>query len=124
MKTDEVKIQKIYLAGKITGDPNYREKFKAKAEELRNQGYIVMNPAVLPDGFEYEDYLQICFAMIDACDTVYFLDDYRYSPGAIREQIKAVKDGKNRIYMGRFLESNNASYDLGKFDKQGEDHGI
>lgn len=109
-------IKKVYLAGKITGDPNYREKFKLKAEELGNMGYTVMNPAVLPDGFEYEEYLTICMAMIDACDTVYFLDDYRKSPGAMREQIKAVKDGKNRIYRGRFLENNEESYDLEEVD--------
>lgn len=114
-------VKRIYLAGKITGDPNYREKFRKKTEELRSRGYTVMNPAVLPDGFEYEDYLTICFAMLDACDTIYFLDDYHYSPGANREQIKAVNDGKNRIYMGRFLETNTESYDWVDIYEEGRD---
>ncbi len=48
---------KVYLSGMITGDSNYRQKFKAMAEELLSYGYVVFNPAVLPDGFDYEDYM-------------------------------------------------------------------
>ena len=29
---------KIYLAGKITGDPNYKAKFEAAAEEYKKKG--------------------------------------------------------------------------------------
>lgn len=36
---------KIYIAGKITGDPNYREKFEKVASSLREHGFSVMNPA-------------------------------------------------------------------------------
>ena len=32
---------KVYLAGKITGDPNYREKFAAAAKKLEEKGAIV-----------------------------------------------------------------------------------
>ena len=35
---------KIYIAGKITGDPNYKAKFEAAAEEYKKKGYIVLNP--------------------------------------------------------------------------------
>lgn len=44
---------KVYIAGKITGDPNYREKFQQAADELKGGGHVVMNPAVLPDGFNH-----------------------------------------------------------------------
>lgn len=46
---------KIYLSGKITGDANYRQKFGSMEEELLSYGYVVFNPAILPDGFEYEE---------------------------------------------------------------------
>lgn len=41
---------KIYIAGKITGDENYREKFAKAQAELEKDGHIVLNPSVLPEG--------------------------------------------------------------------------
>lgn len=73
---------KIYIAGKITGDENYKAKFEEKQKELEKQGHIVLNPATLPKGMSNEDYMRICFAMIDVADIVYFLDDWKDSEGA------------------------------------------
>ena len=42
-------MKKVYIAGKITGDAGYREKFAAAERKLRGEGYIVLSPAVLPD---------------------------------------------------------------------------
>lgn len=36
----------IYLAGKITGDNNYKAKFKRYELKYRLQGYTVLNPAI------------------------------------------------------------------------------
>jgi hypothetical protein len=36
---------KVYLAGKISGRPNYFEVFAKAADDLRKQGYSVYNPA-------------------------------------------------------------------------------
>ena len=45
----------VYIAGKITGDPDYRAKFEHAAEVLTSVGYTVLSPAILPsEGFEYE----------------------------------------------------------------------
>ena len=85
---------KVYIAGKITGDPNYREKFQKVADELKDKGHAVMNPAVLPDGFEHEDYIKICMSMINACDAVYLLEDWTNSRGARFEHIYADMFGK------------------------------
>lgn len=73
---------KIYIAGKITGDPRYKEKFKEVEQALTNKGIIALTPAVLPEGMEPGDYMRICFAMIDAADKVWFLQDYIDSKGA------------------------------------------
>ena len=39
---------KVYIAGKITGNPNYREEFAAAERKVRALGDIPLNPAVLP----------------------------------------------------------------------------
>ena len=78
-------MKKIYIAGKITGDAGYREKFAAAEQKLTREGYIVLSPAVLPEGMSTADYMRICFAMIDVADMVGFLDDFPESQGAYLE---------------------------------------
>ena len=76
---------KIYIAGKITGDDAYKEKFSAAAAALEREGHTVLNPAVLPEGMEPADYMRICLAMIDIADEVVFLPDTVKSTGAVLE---------------------------------------
>ena len=79
-------MTKIYIAGKITGDLEYRAKFAAVEERLRSDPRnVVINPAVLPARLEYPDYMNICHAMLNAADRVVFFPDYRYSEGALLE---------------------------------------
>ena len=79
------KCMKIYIAGKITGDPNYKERFGKAENQLKEEGHIVLNPAILPEGLEPKDYMRICFAMIDISDKVLFLADACQSDGAMIE---------------------------------------
>ena len=72
----------IYLAGKITGNPEYRIQFTAAKMELERDGHIVLNPAELPEGMSKAAYMRICFAMIDVADAVVFLPDAAESAGA------------------------------------------
>lgn len=73
---------KIYISGAITNKFDYREKF-AKAEEyLKNLGHAVLNPALLPVGLNYDDYMQIGYKMIDCSDGIYMLEGWRDSKGA------------------------------------------
>ena len=93
---------KVYLAGKITGDPNYREKFAAAERMLEEEGHIVINPAVLPEGLSKADYMRICMAMIDSAEVAVFLPDFYCSQGAriehsyctyIEKKTLVLKDG-------------------------------
>lgn len=78
---------KVYLAGKITGDQNYREKFAAAAKKLEERaGVTVISPAVTPEGLKKADYMRICFAMLESADTAVFLPDWEDSPGAQLEK--------------------------------------
>lgn len=73
---------KIYIAGKITDNPNYKEEFDRYAIAYEAEEHIVLNPAELPEGMAKEDYMRICFAMIDVADKVCFLPGWYSSAGA------------------------------------------
>ena len=77
---------KIYIAGKIAGDPGHKEKFAAYTRKIEENGDIALNPATIPDGLPVADCMRICFAMIDAADTVLFLPDWKQSGGAQLEK--------------------------------------
>ena len=89
---------KVYIAGKITGNPDYKEQFAEAERHLRAQGHTTVNPAVLPDGFEHHEYMKICFAMIDACDAVYFLSNWKESKGACMEYNYAFEQNKGIMF--------------------------
>ena len=93
---------KIYIAGKITGDPEYRRKFACAARQVEEFGHVVLNPAELPEGMAAADYMRICMAMIDAADRVIFLPDAEDSPGAFLE-IQYCRYAKKRVR--RFSEA-------------------
>lgn len=75
---------KIYIAGKITGDPEYKGKFEAAKNLISSliAEAIVLNPAENPPGMSKSDYMRLSFAMIDCADFVYFLPDWEESGGA------------------------------------------
>lgn len=89
---------KIYISGKITGDKNYKYKFKVIEEYLIRAGYTVMNPAILPLGFEHEEYMKICVAMLEVCDAIYMLTDWEDSKGAKEEYEIAKSLGKEILF--------------------------
>lgn len=91
---------KVYLAGKITRDPNYREKFAAAAKKLEERaGVTVISPAVTPEGLKKADYMRICFAMLESADTAAFLPDWEDSPGAQLEKHWCEYVGKKMVFL-------------------------
>jgi hypothetical protein len=91
-------MSKIYIAGKITNLQNYKQYFNEVEADLISQGHIIMNPARLGEGFPYTAYMPICLAMIEACDTICMLSNYKDSKGAQVELAYASLQGKNIIY--------------------------
>ena len=75
---------KIYIAGKITGDPNYKMKFRMTAKHIQELYplAVILNPAELPEGLTPKDYMRLCFGMIDAADILFALPDAEESKGA------------------------------------------
>lgn len=94
-------MKKIYIAGKIAGDPDYKEKF-AKAEEAIKISYtdaVIINPAEHPEGLSLAEYMRLCFAEIDMSDFVAFLPDWSESGGARLEEHYCEYIGKHRVYL-------------------------
>ena len=94
---------KVYIAGRITGDLRYREKFAEAEAALREVGHIPLNPAVLPEGMEAEDYMRICTAMLDSADAIGLLGDWTDSPGAQLELHYANYVGKKTVDLWKML---------------------
>lgn len=98
-------IKKVFLCGKITGDPSYQVKFLKAAYVLEKGGFAVMNPAVLPpQGFTHEEYMTVTLAMLSVCDAVCYLDDWMDSEGAVREIETATQAGKPGFSFGIWHE--------------------
>ena len=89
---------KIYIAGKITDNENYKEQFKQKELQLKLEGHTVLTPTCLPLGFEWGEYMHICKAMIDVCDAVYFLGNWQDSKGAVLEYAYAGTKEKRLMF--------------------------
>lgn len=93
---------KIYIAGKISGlnRSNVIQKFEAAQKSLSKMGHQVFIPCVLPayEEVSHEDYLHICYAIIDVCDAVYMLSDWQQSEGARLEYEYAIEKKKQIIF--------------------------
>lgn len=81
---------RLYLAGKITGDEQYLQKFATAEAELEAAGHEVVNPAmmsgVMPEGTTWGEYLEIGTAILmDYVDALVLLPDWKESPGACLE---------------------------------------
>lgn len=79
----------VFISGSIRGDKNYRRHFAEAENRLKNFGVeAVFNPAYLPESenISHEQYMAICFKMLDCCDTIYLLNGWAESEGACSEE--------------------------------------
>lgn len=82
MKTEKkYERPKVYLAGSITNDENYKEKFNKAEQYLIDLGYIVFNPALSPDGLTYREYINLGLNMLVQCDCICILPNSETSKG-------------------------------------------
>jgi len=72
----------IYLAGPITGVPDYWRAFAEGANKVEAAGYIPLTPTALPYKLGNQKAMQICLAMINTADAVLFLPGWSRSVGA------------------------------------------
>ena len=89
----------VYLSGPISGDPEYKEKFRAAEESLTNDCAMVLNPAKLSDtfpGLSERQYFTMALLLMTFADAVYMLKGWHCSRGACVEYMLA-KRNKQRI---------------------------
>ncbi|WP_313411767.1 DUF4406 domain-containing protein [Atlantibacter hermannii] len=83
---------KIYIAGPMSGIEKFnRPAFQYEALRLSSEGYVVLNPATLPDGLTQSEYMDICLAMLRCADAIYMLRGWEQSAGARAENALAEK---------------------------------
>lgn len=84
---------KIYLAGKVTGDPCYKMKFEAGVRHLEHLGWKrqeIVNPArEIPEGTSWLKAMWKCLGLMRKCGWVALLPDWRESTGARIERFVA-----------------------------------
>lgn len=88
----------VFISGKVTGDPYYRGKFRLAETKLKAEGYIVLNPAYLPQGLNTAKSMAICLNMLSYADCIYMLSNWKESRGATIEYEFASYSGKEIIY--------------------------
>lgn len=88
----------VYIAGPITGDPDYKSKFDAMEKEIRDVGDIPLNPTWQPLGLEYKQYIDNALCMLRQADAAVFLPGWEESPGACLEHLYCETVGIRILY--------------------------
>lgn len=100
---DQVK-KVIYISGKVTGDKNYKKKFKEAEEKIKKRypAATIVNPvaAGFPDTYDWADCMRECMHMLKKCNAIYFLEDWQESAGACIERATALRLELEKIEEG------------------------
>lgn len=87
-----------YISGPMTGHVAFNKESFDNAETIAQlAGYVVLNPAKLPLGLSYAQYIDIDMAMVRACDVIVTLPGVLNSKGAQAEIAYAVCLGKKIV---------------------------
>lgn len=84
----------------MTGLPDFNyPAFHQRAQELREAGHEVLNPAENPDppGKRWEDYMRLAIGQLIQCDAIHALEGWQQSRGARIEMELAQHLGMQRL---------------------------
>lgn len=85
---------KIYIAGKVTGEPlaDCTMKFGTAQIHIEDLGFEVVNPLNIVPGIKmpWEIAMRICIDKLITCQAIYLLEDWHESTGAQLERNIAI----------------------------------
>ncbi len=84
-----MKIETVYLSGQMSNLPDFGKGNFFRAEGiLKKMGIAVINPANLPDGWTWEEYMNAAYQTLNKLkpDYLVLLPNWRNSAGAIQEK--------------------------------------
>jgi hypothetical protein len=84
----------VYLSGGITGVDDYIGAFAAAKKIVAAAGArVVINPAELPSGWDWDHYIAACLGVLRCADCVVMLPGWQASRGAVIEIKHAMRRG-------------------------------
>ncbi len=92
------KVRTAYIAGPITGDPDYKKKFAAAEDDLIEKGFGVFNPVKIMEplvnaGVERRIILTYCTLLARFVDVLAVLEGWEKSEGAKKELAAYLRAG-------------------------------
>ena len=91
----------VYLSGRISNNDNYKHEFALAEDVLKLLGFYVINPAELDmvaEGLTHDQYMQICYRLVDIADIIFMVSGWQKSKGANAELSYAKSLGKKVMY--------------------------
>ena len=92
---------KVYISGPITGHENYMDDFALAEKAVRDlfdDRVEIINPAKvndsLPESTTWDEYMTVCYKLLDMADTVYMMPGWKESTGACIEYGYALASDK------------------------------
>ncbi|GHV93207.1 hypothetical protein AGMMS50268_37100 [Spirochaetia bacterium] len=80
-------MKRIYICGKVTGDPNYQKKFLEAEERLHLAGVWPVSPAsFISKNTEWLKAMRLAIRELVRCDGIALLPDWKQSKGAKIEE--------------------------------------
>lgn len=86
------------MNGTISVSPDEYDHYQRAALRLRADGQTIVSPMVLPDGLSNDDYVHLCYSLIDVSEAVLFLDGWEQSDNVRWIYRCACHTGKKILY--------------------------
>lgn len=87
-------MKKVYIAGPITDNPEYKEDFAAVEVKLIEMGLEPVNPAAAPEGLTYKEYIDRGLMQLMGCDAICcisrppWIEEYKRLPASRGERLE------------------------------------
>lgn len=91
---------RVYISGAISNVANYKKIFNEAEKKLKKVGYVPVNPAkniTIVSEATYDEYMHLCYAEMEICQGIFFLNNWKKSRGARIEKKYAEKIGLKEI---------------------------